>query len=56
METRKLKTMPHDKMFESEDGQELCHATGREVHFDGNPEYDWWNEYETSDGQLRYGR
>ena len=55
---RELKTMPFDKAFVVENGnEELCHATGYEI-CDGNPENqaDWWNEYEDSEGNLYYGR
>lgn len=45
---RELEEMPFDKEF---DGK-LCHATGDEVLIDG----EWWNEYETPDGDLVYGR
>ena len=45
---RELEEMPFDKEFNGE----LCHATGDEVLIDG----EWWNEYETPDGDLVYGR
>ena len=51
---RELKEMPFDKDFDGE----LCHATGRELCFSGSPEdsANWWNEYETPEGELVYGR
>lgn len=54
---RELDTMPFDKVFITENGNELCHATGYEV-CDGNPKNsaDWWNEYTDSEGNLYYGR
>lgn len=54
---RKLATMPFDKAFETENGEELYHATGYEVCL-GNPKNpaDWWNEYEDSTGETYYGR
>lgn len=56
MEKRKLAEMPFDKAFYAENGnEELCHATGFEVHFDDEPEYRWWNEYVDLDGNLYYG-
>ncbi len=48
---RELDEMPFDK-----DG---CHATGREIcHLDKDPynPMNWWNEYETEDGNYTYGR
>lgn len=47
-DVRKLNTMPFDKVFDGEN----CHATGFEI-FDGK---EWWNEYESTDGTLYYGR
>lgn len=52
MKRRELKTMPFDKVFQTENGQESCHATGYAI-FDGT---DWWNEYEDDNGNLYYGR
>ena len=54
---RELETMPFDKAFETENGTELCHATGFEVCL-GDPSNpaDWWNEYEDSPGETHYGR
>ena len=54
---RELKEMPFDKVFETENGREFCHATGLEICF-GNPNKpsDWWNEYEDSEGNFHYGR
>lgn len=51
METRKLETMPFDRMEDCG----LCHATGYEVNFhDGSG---WWNEYVSPDGtRYYYGR
>lgn len=54
---RKLRKMPFDKVFYTDNGRENCHATGYEV-CDGdihNPA-DWWNEYEDSECNLHYGR
>lgn len=57
MKIRELDSMPFDKAFEMPNGgEELCHATGIEVNFDGDPKDLWWNEYEDSEGNLRYGR
>lgn len=55
---RKLETMPFDKVFVVENGnEELCHATGWEECFgDPNEPADWWNKYEDSEGNLYYGR
>ena len=51
-ERRELDTMPYDHVFETENGTEMCHATGYEVlDSDGT----WWNEYEDSEGNLYYG-
>lgn len=52
MKRRELETMPFDKIFQTKNGQENCHATGYEI-FDG---VDWWNEYEDDNGNLYYGR
>lgn len=55
---RELDSMPFDKMFETASGQQvLCHATGYEVCM-GDPDNlaDWWNEYQTADGEICYGR
>lgn len=43
--------MPYDKAFDTENGTELCHATGFEMLIDGV----WWNEYVDSTGELHYG-
>lgn len=51
MERRELREMPFDKVFQTENGQESCHATGYEV-WDGEI---WWNEYEDSQNNLHYG-
>lgn len=52
-----LDEMPFDKVFHTENGRELCHATGYEVtiEYDGGT-IDWWYEYEDSNGELHYGR
>ena len=52
MEERELGIMPYDKSFNNT----LCHATGVEVHFDGDEPWDWWNEYIDDDGNFHYGR
>jgi hypothetical protein len=54
---RKLETMPFDKRFDTENGIELCHATGWEV-CEGNPNdpADWWEEFEDSNGEIHLGR
>ena len=54
---RKLDTMPFDMAFNTGNGEELCHATGKEVCF-GDPSNpaDWWNEYQDSTGGYWYGR
>lgn len=50
-------TMPFDKAFITESGnEELCHATGDMIHFEGDEAGLWWNEYEDRDGNLYYGR
>lgn len=49
---RKLKEMPFDKRFETDNGSELCHCTGYEALIEG----EWYNEYEDSNGNLHYGR
>ena len=55
MRRRRLDFMPFDKVFETKNGsEELCHATGDEVRFDGDME--WWNEYVDTDGNFHYGR
>ena len=48
---RELEIMPFDHEFNGE----LCHATGEEVHFSGDPDYLWWNEYEDAAGNFQYG-
>ncbi len=54
-----LETMPFDKVFETANGKENCHATGFAVQFNGektplgSPKF--WNEYEDSEGNLYYG-
>lgn len=54
---RKLEDMPYDKVFETSNGEEFCHATGCEVcDGDVNNPADWWNEYKDSDGNFYYGR
>lgn len=52
MEKRELETMPFDKVFETENGTEMCHATGFEVYIND----EWWNEYIDSTGEFHYGR
>lgn len=47
-----LAEMPYDKVFETENGREVCCATGYEVLIDGQ----YWNEYIDSEGELHYGR
>lgn len=47
-----LETMPFDKVFETGNGTEMCHATGYAI-YDGSA---YWNEYEDSEGNLYYGR
>ena len=49
---RGLEQMPHDHIFWTANGEELCHATGYEVNRNG----EWWNEYEDSNGERHYGR
>ena len=49
---RLVEEMPCDHVFYTENGQELCHATGYEVLMDDGI---WWNEYEDSEGNLYYG-
>lgn len=57
MKRRELEVMPYDMAFETENGNtEMCHATGYEVHFSDDPEWDWWNEYTDSEGKIYYGR
>ena len=50
----RLEEMPFDHVFSTGRGEELCHATGAEVSFDGGGEF--WNEYEDAEGGLHYGR
>lgn len=51
-ERRPLESMPFDKAFENENGNEvLCHATGYEVFENGI----WWNEYQMPNGELVLG-
>lgn len=53
MKERLLEDMPFDKVFDTDEGEKLCHATGVAVNFgDG----EWWNEYEDEKGNLYYGR
>lgn len=47
-----LAHMPYDHAFETEDGEQLCHATGRYVK-DSTTNM-WWTEYEYN-GTLYYG-
>ena len=49
---RQLPIIPPDKTFEVNGNEELCHATGYEILENG----EWWNEYEDSTGEYRYGR
>lgn len=60
MKVRDLNEMPFDHKFYLENGNaEFCHATGREVCFDGDDPEDpasWWCEYADSMGGLHYGR
>ena len=49
-----LEEMPFDKVFDFEDNEVLCHATGYEVRFEGDDTY--WNEYLLPDGTPVYGR
>lgn len=55
---RQLETMPFDRMVELSDGnQTLAHATGFEVCFGDTANLaDWWNEYQTPEGEICYGR
>lgn len=57
---RELEEMPFDMRFTTEDGNDqLCHATGIEVCFDGDDPSDianWWNEYIDTEGNYHYGR
>ena len=46
--------MPLDKVFDTENGKELCHATGFMVTFEGDNTY--WDEYIDSNGEYHYGR
>ena len=58
IERRQLENMPFDRMFELASGQQtLAHCTGYEVCF-GDPSNlaDWWNEYQTPEGEICYGR
>ena len=57
MLTRKLEIIPYDKVFFTDKGEELCHATGIEI-CTGNPDApeDWRNEYIDSSGDYHYGR
>lgn len=54
-----LDHMPYDMKFDTPNGEELCHATGYAVQFNGEttpiglPLF--WNEYEDSEGNLYYG-
>lgn len=50
-ERRETENMAFDHVFFTENGQELCHATGYEEFIDGI----WWNEFEDSEGNLYYG-
>lgn len=43
----KLEVIPFDHVFDTENGEELCHATGYEG--------DGMNEYVDSNGNLHYG-
>lgn len=54
VERRELNQMPFDMVFDTENGEQLCHATGYEVKFSDDPGF--WNEYEDEDGNLYYGR
>lgn len=50
---RELTTMPFDHVFDVNGNEELCHATGYEVQFEGDTV--WWNEYIDSNGDFQYG-
>ena len=47
-----LANMPFDHSFETEDGEQLCSATGRYVKDSATNA--WWTEYEYN-GTLYYG-
>lgn len=47
--------MAFDHVFEVNGNEELCHHTGYEVHFVGEPEDIWWYEFVDSNGELHYG-
>lgn len=47
--------MPFDMRFETSNGTELCHATGR-VLLDSPDPSDRWYEFKDSEGELHYGR
>ena len=49
---RKLADMPYDTGINTEYGFALCHAIGYEVYLDG----EWWNEYQSPDGEYHYRR
>ena len=49
---RELEVMPYDKTFQTDNGEELCHATGYEVLRNG----EWWYEYIDSNNERHYGR
>lgn len=57
---RELEKMPFDKVFIDGRGREnLCHATGREVLFEGDEDHqmNWWNEYvHPFENEYYYGR
>lgn len=54
IERRELEEMPFDHNFYTDNGNEICHATGDEIRFEDDDT--WWNEYEDADGELHYGR
>jgi len=50
---RELDYMPFDKVFDVNENEELCHATGMEIQDEHG---EWWNEYTDSCGNFHYGR
>ena len=50
-ERRETESMAFDHVFYTENGEELCRATGYEELIDGT----WWEEFVDSEGNLYYG-
>ena len=53
IERNELHFIPCDHWFDTDNGRELCHATGHVAIFEDG---EAWYEYVDSTGELYYGR